>query len=297
MSAGDKKILASLVKKMKQADEDPLSHLIDRYLIERELPKNRHKRIDTHTISLKPNVRPLGRISPSSIGGCQRQAVLKFLGVEGQKRISPESQLIFEDGHWRHHKWQAIAIEMEQILGSSVFQCLGIERAVQFQSLYVAGALDIHCAIADRDEMIEWVIDIKGINKFGFNDIVMGGEPKEAHVLQLLSYMRAQKVRRGMLLYDCKDDQRTKIFTIRFSAQQWTKVSEWCEGVISDLKYEQLPPVDSACDNGTMLYERCPYRKLCFGRYTGAQLERMAYSRSPGVDALWKEGLRLEQEG
>jgi hypothetical protein len=293
----DGKILAAIVKKMAKREEDPLSHLIHRYMIERELPENRGKRLTEWNISLKPNVRPLGRLSPSTIGGCERLAALKFLGVKGSKRVDPDSELIFDDGNWRHHKWQANFTEMEAILGPDTFQCVAIELPVRYKMLYIAGALDAHIRIADRDEMVDWIVDIKGINKFGFQDVFNSQEPKEAHVRQLIAYMRARKVRRGILLYDCKDDQRYQVFTITFTSKEWEKVSDWCESVIDQITYQKLPPMHPDCQHGTFLYEKCPYRKLCYGRYTTTQIERIAYKGFPGVDALWKEGLRIEEKG
>lgn len=297
MSAGDKKVLANVIRNMQKREVDPLTPLVDRYLIERVQPKNRSKRITNWSIDLKDVVRPLGRISPSSVGGCERQAVFKFLGTEGVHTVKPETQMIFEDGHWRHHKWQAMFTEMEAILGPDTFQCLSIEERVTHKELHIAGALDAHIAIFDRGEMVDWVVDIKGINKWGFADVYSAQEPKEAHVKQLISYMRARRVRRGMILYDCKDDQRTKVFTIKFSSREWAEVAEWCERVIDAVDQQRLPPMDSECNKGTFLYEKCPYRRLCYGSQTAAEVERETFISAPSVKALWREGLRLEKEG
>lgn len=294
---GNAKILDNIVKSMKNEDADPLSPLIDRYLIRRTKPEYRHLRLEGHEIDLKDRPRPLGRISPSSLGGCERQAVFKFLGVQGKVRLDPDLEMVFEDGHWRHHKWQAIAIEMERILGKKTFQCLAIEEPVQMDKLFVAGNLDIHCLVKYRGELEPWVIDIKGINSFGFQDLLAKQAPKEAHVMQLLGYMAAKKCQRGALLYECKNTNRRQIFVIRFSDEEWAETRKWCKRVIRRIKYTELPRRHVECDSGTFLYEKCPYRGLCFGNKTDAQIEREVYKGFTSIEDLWEQGLQLASDG
>lgn len=281
---------------MKSGGEDFMSHLIDRYIFERALPENRHKRLTEYVIDLKPRNRPPGRLSPSSLGGCSRQSAFTFAGVKGAKRVDPELELIFEDGNWRHHKWQAIFQEMEAILGSDIFRCVSIEKQVTMRKLYVRGNSDAHLEIFDQGEWIPVIVDIKGINKFGFADVFNAQEPKQAHVRQLLAYMKAHKVDTGILLYDCKDDQRYTIFVIRMTPEAWADVKNWIKKLLDEMEHQKLPPMHPECNNGNYLYGKCPYRKLCFGRITNVDLERKLYKKFKGLDVAWEQGIALEEE-
>jgi hypothetical protein len=119
------KVIARLLKNMAEATEgEPLSEAIEMYLLKRHRAK---RRLRSHTISMVPRPRPHGRLSPSSLGGCKREAAFKFLGVEGQVKIDPDLELIFEDGNWRHHKWQALFLDMQAVLGRKNFRVVSFE--------------------------------------------------------------------------------------------------------------------------------------------------------------------------
>src|SRR5690349_12777163 len=99
---------------MEDEEHDPLTPLVDRYFSMRV--KYPEKRIRDYGLDLQDRPRPLGRLSPSALCGCERQAVFKFIGMDGRKRINPDTEAIFDDGHWRHHKWQARFRDMEAVL-------------------------------------------------------------------------------------------------------------------------------------------------------------------------------------
>lgn len=285
----DTKILANIVKHMKASDDDPLTPLIDEYLIKRLKPKYQKDRLQEVTIPVAGRPRPPGRLSPSTICGCERQSALTFLGVEGRKRIDPDTELIFEDGVWRHHKWQTMFLDMERVLGSDRIRVLSIEEPVKIGKLYVAGHLDVHIAIFVNGEWIEIVIDIKGANSYAFENAYRTRRPDPKYVRQLLSYMRAKRCQRGILLYDSKDKNRYYVFSVEFSDTDWKEVRAWCKRVIGQIESRRLPPMHPECDNGTFLYNKCPFRNLCFGKSL-KQIERLAFEGFTSVDDLWVKG-------
>lgn len=285
MPTSDTALLAKLVKDMQRREEDPFTALLDEYLLTRHLSENR---IHEYQVPFLPRHRPGGRLSPSSLCGCEREAVMKFAGVEGVLRINPDTQLIFDDGDWRHHRWQATFLDMQAVLGRKRFRVMEIEGPSVIEDLYVAGHLDAHIAI-DR---IPWVIDFKGINSYGFQDIYRNG-PKKLHVKQLLAYMRAKRRRRGFLLYENKNDQKTKCYTVIFDREQWGEVSDWCDRVLGKLENHELPKRDPECHNGTFTYDKCKFSELCFGKKfkdNSRGLERVVFENFEGVEAAWKRG-------
>lgn len=263
---------------------EPLTEAIETYLVKRPHAKRRLRR---HVISMVDRPRPGGRLSPSAIGGCKRQAVLSFLGVPGRKKIDPELEMIFEDGNWRHHKWQALMLDMERVLGKKNFRVVSFEGRAVYEGLYIAGHLDVHVIIKG----VHYIIDIKGINSWGFKRVCLQDrKPMEHHLFQLIGYMKAKKVRRGIILYDCKDNQDYRSFLFQFDKAIWKEVVAWCDSVITSLENQRLPGKHPDCHNGQFKYGRCIYKYLCFGKKESHQVERLAYKGFVDVEHAWAEG-------
>jgi hypothetical protein len=272
---------------MAEATEgEPLSEAIEMYLLKRHRSR---RRLRSHRISLVPRPRPSGRLSPSSLVGCKREAVLKFLGVEGQLKIDPDLELIFEDGNWRHHKWQALFMDMQRVLGRKNFRVVSFESDAILPGLYVAGSLDVHIIVKG----VAYIIDIKGINDFGFKRVCIDQDaPMPKHVDQLVAYMKAKKVKRGIILYENKDKNQIKNFLVLYDKEKWREVVEWCDSVISSMENERLPARHPDCNRGHFGYRKCMFAKLCYGKKSGDELRDMVYEGFEGVEAAWENGFK-----
>lgn len=288
-SSSEERVLSNLIKHMKRVEDDPLTPLIDTYYLKRDRAKRRLRRYE---INMEDRPRPFGRLSPSKICGCERQAAFAFVGMPGRKVVDPEQQGIFEDGNWRHHRWQATFRDMECVLGRKVFRVHSIEEAVEHDPLYVAGHLDACVSIHG----MKWIIDFKGINSWGFERVFRQHEPHPEHVLQLMAYMRARRVRRGILLYEHKDKNLTKAFVVRFTGKQWQEVNLWCNTVIKKIRNEDLPPMALGCQAGQFLFEKCPWSYVCYGEHNDEQIRKRMYRDFPGVEEAWEEGKRIVAE-
>jgi hypothetical protein len=116
----DTRIIGRLLDAMeasKGQEGEPLTEAIEMYLVKRP---HARRRLRSHHISMVDRPRPHGRMSPSSLGGCKREAVFKFVGIKGRRKIDTDLELIFEDGNWRHHKWQALMLDMQKVLVSAL---------------------------------------------------------------------------------------------------------------------------------------------------------------------------------
>lgn len=280
--ASDTQILARLMRRMKEGG-NPLDPLIDAYLMQRDRSPNR---LQTYEVDIVPRPRPHGRISPSVIAGCEKQGVFKFIGVPGRQQIDPDLEDIFDDGNWRHHRLQARALDMEKVLGKDKFQVLAIEENVEIPQLFIAGSLDLVARIHKK----KWVIDYKGINLWGFKDLLEKDEPKVEHVRQLITYMAAKRIPRGMLYYENKNNQQRRIYVVEFDPDEWQEVKAWCVRVIMAMRRRELPDMHPDCQAGTYMYEKCPWSSWCFGNMDHAEQEEAAYNIFDAVEAHWEEG-------
>lgn len=283
----DTAMLARLVRRMKNREQDPLRPLIDRYILERDKPGK--ERLEDYVIDMAPRPRPGGRISPSSIGGCQREAVLKFLGVRGKKKIDPDRELLFDDGNWRHHRWQATFLDMEKVLGKDVFEVVEIEGAAFLKRKFVAGNFDALIKIYG----VLYIIDFKGSNDAMFNRVHRDDMPLAKHIMQVLLYMKAKRVPRGIIMYDNKNNQLTKNFAVSFSAAEWEETQDWIDGVLGALERKRLPPKHHNCSSGNFQYERCPFAGLCFGGMDSTDLQDKVFRKFKSIEHSWQRGLRV----
>ena len=289
----NKRILHNMIRHIKDAADDPFTPLIDLYLLkrlERDAP-----RLET-VIDLRPRYRPGKRLSPSSIGGCERAAVFQFAGIRGAKKINPDTELIFENGDWFHHKWQALFQDMELVLGSDVIEVLGIEEAMRIEDLFIAGHLDIRIKVKLDGKVREVVVDVKSINDRGFKEITANAAPNPKHEEQVTTYAIGKGVKYACLLYENKDTNQVAFYVFKVRKKVWDQVETWCRSVLDQLEAKKLPPKHPDCQKGNFNYERCPHRALCFGDLDRAQLRQMVYKDFPGAKKLWKEGLRAEEE-
>lgn len=293
----DKKILAGLVKHFLEQD-DPLTPLIEEYFLKREQPRYMKKRLPQITLDLLPRDRNPGRLSPSSICGCERQSAFTFLGVEGKTTRDHETEMIFDDGNWRHHRWQTIFKDMARMFPER-FKVISIEDPSRIDSIKVAGHLDCLFEIFWNGEWVRCVVDYKGANSFAYDHVFRNHTPKAEHVKQLRAYMKAKRVRVGFVLYDDKNSNRINVFVVRTTKGQWREVREWCERVLYQLDRHILPPRHPDCNNGHYLYGKCRFKGYCFGDAAEDTLavEKQVYEGFEGVDEKWNEFLlELEDE-
>lgn len=293
MMRSSSSILKEMVKRLKEAEDEPLLPLVEEYVLARRKAK---KRLDRHTIDLTPRPRPPGRLSPSSLCGCARAATFRFVGVPGADKTDWQTELIFENGDWFHHKWQVLFQDMEIVLGRDRFRVVGIELPMQIPELYVSGSLDVHIRIYDekRKKWVDYIVDIKSINMWGFAKVMENGAPLPSHEQQVTGYAHGLRVKRGLLFYENKNDNRLLAFVFKVNPAVVKEIEDWCEDVIYHLERETVPPEDPECQGGTFLYDKCPYSKYCHGKKTDEQVVKITYKSKkrpwPGLKKAWKRG-------
>lgn len=295
MTAQNSKMLADMVARLHSKELDPLRPLIDEYLIIRDTPTAKG-RVQVHEISMVARARPGGRFSPSSVGRCDRQAILKFLGYKGSRKVNPDKELLFDDGNWRHHKWQALFLDMEAVFGDDEkFKVIEIEHFVHLDKYHVAGNLDVTLLING----VLYVIDIKGINRRGFDWINRLDEPKDDAVSQLLTYMKAKGIDNGILLYDCKDTQRTKCFAVGFDSKHWKQATGWLDEQHEHLEARRIPPKHPDCTLGSSMADTCQFYKVCHvAQVPDKKLQKKAYAGFTSIEDVWGEAMKqfIEKE-
>ena len=182
----------------------------------------------------------------SSSDLCLRRQMFTFVDLPGAKRQYDSSlQNKFNDGHWRHMRWQAM------IMTAGILDEIEVE--VSNPGLRFVGHMD---GIGTDDD-----------GKFGFELkgwSALVDQPKDYHLKQIQSYMMASGLDRFSLIYEHKSSQDWREFVIE-------RDPVMIEEIIKDLEYlneryeaEQLPDMLPMCkrERGDV-FKTCPYRDVC----------------------------------
>jgi CRISPR/Cas system-associated exonuclease Cas4 (RecB family) len=173
---------------------------------------------------------------------------------------------------------------------------ISIEEFVVIPELYVAGSLDAEVAIKmPNGKWRRYVVDFKGINDRGFKWVTGTDEAKDDNIKQVLCYMKARALRRGILLYDNKNTNLPQTYTVDFSSPMWEEAVDWIETVIELVQSERMPAKDIRCKPGTIMYDSCPFRKICWSNTTDTtDLKELAFGSSwQGIDVAWEKGMEI----
>jgi hypothetical protein len=186
--------------------------------------------------------------SASSLGSCTRKQVFTYLDAKQERKPDSGAASIFIHGTWTHLKWQAMGF-MAGWLGMA-------EVPVTIDSHNMKGTID---GILTTGE--GW--ELKSINARGYRAVIEFG-PKPEHLKQIHGYMLATGIRVWSLIYEEKDTQVYKEFTVYYDPEIATQVMQELEMLNSAVADKTLPPMLATCiEKNGMTYRSCPYRDQC----------------------------------
>jgi hypothetical protein len=155
---------------------------------------------------------------PSALGTCLRMMWLAHFKAPIDIRPPDDelkTYLIFETGSWFH------------VMMQNLFARAGILEAseipIKDDKLRILGHADAIVRLDTR-----YLVELKTINSRQFT--LLGNQPKQAHNQQLHAYMKALKLKWGIILYYDKDRSALKEFVIPFDEDFY---KEFCEARIS----------------------------------------------------------------
>lgn len=143
-----------------------------------------------------------GSFSGSSAGGCMRAQELQYLGIPASP-TDAQLQNIFNDGKWRHLRWQAM------LLAAGIL--LDIEFALPWVAMHSMGSADGIGIVPDTHPRRVWrgkdyVFELKGISTFQFGKVKDEGVlPK--HLKQVHRYFLSGGFDLAVIIYEDKTTQ------------------------------------------------------------------------------------------
>jgi CRISPR/Cas system-associated exonuclease Cas4 (RecB family) len=224
-----------------------------------------------YTINNTPKHQQKKTFAPSTLtwnhGECARYWYLAFSGAEFEDNADAYGVANRTSGTLSHNRIQ------DAMLNAGVakeFINDKNEKTTEFKIINqdppIFGYGDAIISI-DGEEVIG---EIKTMPNEGFEYRKTHKKPKAAHVMQLLIYMKILKKRRGVLIYENKNNHELLTFPIEVNDQfiRWVdQTFDWLREVRSAWTKKTIPQKNYR--SNSKICKQCPIQKACASAETG----------------------------
>jgi hypothetical protein len=172
--------------------------------------------------NLKKNPYPArsGVFYPSALGSdCDRYLYNCYNGLVQPEEISAVSRRIFDCGDYLGYRYEKY-LEKIGIL-------LATESSLKCDSPPISGRLDF---LIQHPEYGATIIELKSINQRGF---ALLDEAKPEHIVQTQIYLNLSGYQHGIVLYENKNDQKIKAFSIEKDPEHWSRIASRCLDIMA----------------------------------------------------------------
>ena len=162
-----------------------------------------------------------GTFYPSIVSSpCDRYVYLAFNGMMPTTPIPANVRRIFDCGDYLGYRF------------SKYFQQMGIllaeEQPTKLANPPISGRFDF----AIQHEVYgRTIVELKSINDKGFKQLIT--DPKSDHYLQLQIYLNILNLEHGIVLYENKNDQQVKCFTVTKNVNVWEQLLNKCYRIMA----------------------------------------------------------------
>ena len=161
-----------------------------------------------------------GVFYPSSLGStCDRYLYNAYYGLIIDDPIDANTKRIFGNGDYLGLRYEKYFEEMGILLGTEI--------SLKNDMPPISGRLDFLIQHPDREKVI---IELKSINQRNFSALSMA---KYEHIIQTQIYLNLYNVDQGIVLYECKNNQQIKAFTVEKDTQQWEDIANRCINIMN----------------------------------------------------------------
>lgn len=209
--------------------------------------------------------------SGSSAGSCARQQLFQYLGVLPPIETMPSVDLIsiFDDGRWRHLRWQA------NLLSAGLLTA--IEVPLDWPAKRSKGSMDGMGVVRANHPNRAWRgldygFELKGMNGFQYPKAIAKPTPVDKHMAQIDRYFLSSGVDLFVVIYECKLTQRF---------HEWVITPDKVR--IRD-QAEELDELNEAVDNQTIPNQL----RSCHARM-GPHWNGCAYAGRGGICESWRD--------
>jgi hypothetical protein len=190
-----------------------------------------------------------GAFHPSQLYQCPRAQVFGYFDAPSLRSYDPQLQNIFNDGHFRHLRWQIMLLEAGILTD--------VEVAVHVPQIRLEGSID------GVNAMEDWMFELKGTSQFR---TVQNGNAMPAHIKQVHAYLLASGLKEAVIIYEDKSSQQWSEILIEKNPVIIDEIKEILDGLNSAIDNNKLPERLEECENQKgATYNSCSYSEICFG--------------------------------
>lgn len=186
---------------------------------------------------------------PSQMYQCKRRQVFDYHDVPKLKKFNPQLQNIFNDGTWRHIRWQIM------LMNAGILT--DVEVPVEMPKYRLQGSMD---GIYEKGDD-KFFFELKGTSQF--STIEKNGVTPE-HKKQVQAYLLATGYPLAVVIYEDKSTQKWKEFEVQRDEKIINEIIDILEELNASIDNNQLPEVLSECKAGKgSTFNNCPYAAVC----------------------------------
>lgn len=209
-------------------------------------------------LRVQPRIRS-GSFSASSAGFCDRRQVLGYLGKTPNATTSPELQNLFNDGKWRHLRWQAM------LLSAGLIE--DIEVSLKWPRMRSKGSVDGVGFTGDLPIREEWKnktfgFELKGMNPFVYQKWASGPrplKPNPKHLHQMGSYFLSGGFDLFIYIVEDKATQSWEEVVVEPDPRMIKESEEEIVFLNKCVDNQTLPPILQECQDREGAFKGCPY--------------------------------------
>lgn len=190
-----------------------------------------------------------GRFGASSRGSCLRRQVFTFLGMPELRLIEAEVQNLFNDGKWRHLRWQMMGVQS------------GALTHAEWPTAVPNYRLKVSMDGLNADE--GFLFELKGDRNYSR---VMDGVP-DAHILQIHTMFLATGYDTAAYLIEDKASQQWREIVVKRDHKITRFVRDELEVLNDHVEDHKLPDILPACAAKEGPYRTCGYARECLRRH------------------------------
>lgn len=190
------------------------------------------------------------RFGASSRGTCLRAQVFSYIGWRQNRGADPVLQNIFNDGTWRHLRWQLMGLQ------AGLFTDIEVPYSLPQWNLKVS--LDGE----NRNE--GWGFELKGTSNM--SGLVTNGI-SQGHLLQVHTCMLASELDTFVYVAEDKRSQEWREIVVRRDEKVIRQVKQELTKLNDAIDRRRLPAIQKECERGQgPIFKGCPYADRCLGQ-------------------------------
>lgn len=255
--------LGAILKRIKESEALVITPVIDRWLVQHPegitCPPEMMPLVERLLSS--PNSDRSARFGASGRGSCLRKQVFDFIGMPPLLTHDSVLQNLFNDGTWRHIRWQLMGL-LAGVFANDAWDVPAgkfgdpMEAPVEVVHTLPEYHTKVSC---DGENSIEgYGFELKGHGWYG--NVVANGVPPK-HLFQVHTYFIATGYDRFIYVAEDKRSNDWKEIVVRPDKAILQQTKDELNALSDAVEDQQLPAILTACrgEKGED-YKGCPYR-------------------------------------